>query len=95
MVKTVHRPVLVLDNDGVFKSKRVQRYLARHGIPVVYLPPNTPLYQVIEPTFRQAKEKVRRWSKDRPNASHKQLLEEAFAEISKRQCRNYFRSLGF
>ena len=92
---TVKNPVLVLDNDSLFNNKLARAYLAHHNVAVVYLPANTPLYQVIEPTFHQVKHYVRDQFKVRPFATHLQLLHEGFENISPEQCRNDFRSLGY
>ncbi len=73
---TVQKAVLVLDNDSLFNNKLVRAYigLAHHNVAVVYLPANTPLYQVIEPTLYQVKHIVRDQFKVRHFATHLQLL---------------------
>ena len=87
--------VVVCDNDNVFRNARVQAAFRSFGFDHFFLPRNMPLYQVIEPTFAQVKAWVRRASLQRPMATHYQLLQEGFARITPRECRNYFRPLGY
>lgn len=86
---------VVCDNDNVFRNARVRAAFRSFGFDQIFLPRNTPLYQVIEPTFAQVKAWVRRAGLERPLASHYQLLQEGFARITPQECRNYFRSLGY
>ena len=87
--------VVVCDNDNVFRNVRVRAAFRNFCFDQIFLPRNTPLYQVIEPTFAQVKAWVRRASLQRPLATHYQLLQEGFARITPQECRNYFRSLGY
>ncbi len=92
--KLRRRDVLLLDNLPAHEDKRVAPACAHHGVRLLYLPPHSPDFNPIEPSWALQKQHVRRHAPRDP-VSLRRIARRARFRVTPRHCRQWFKHAGY
>lgn len=85
---------VILDNLGAHKVAGVREAIEAAGARLLYLPPYSPEFNPIEMAFAKLKALLRS-AAARIVSDLWQVIRQAFARFSPKECRNYFTAAGY
>ena len=86
--------IIVMDNAKAHHDPRVAPCCAAHGVRVVYLPPYSPDFNPIEPSWALQKQHVRK-SAPRDPRSLRRVARRARYRVTPYHCRRWFAHAGY
>jgi transposase len=86
--------VVVMDNLGAHRTKRVRELIEERGAELVYLPAYSPDYNPVEEAFAKIKNLLRK-AAGRAKEALVEAIGAALSEISARDARGFFEHAGY
>ena len=86
--------VVVMDNLGAHRPKKVRELIEGRGCDLIYLPPYSPDLNPIEEAFAKIKDMLRR-AGARTKDALVEMLGEALSAVSARDALGYFEHAGY
>ncbi len=86
--------VVVMDNLGAHKPKRVREMIEDRGCQLLYLPAYSPDYNPIEEAFSEVKELLRKVGA-RPRETLVEAIGRALSAVSSRDAQGFFEHAGY
>jgi transposase len=87
--------IVVMDNLGAHRPKRIRELIEQHGCELVYLPAYSPDYNPIEEAFAKIKNLLRKAAARSKEALLEAIAAALFSAVSAEDARGFFEHAGY